>query len=595
MVDRMAQARFLAVLGPSGSGKSSLVRSGLYTSLELGVHPKASGLWNIADFAPGRSPLQNLARALVTALPAVAQPSPGEQKATGWPRPLNPDMVLAQLQRGPRAIVEMVNSGVLDPGWNLLISVDQFEELFRFRDYGEREEVEAFVALLIESANADTPIHVVVTMRSEYLGLCSLIPGLAEQISSGLYLLPRMLRDECQEAIEKPAILTGFEVQPVLVTRILNDLQCLTPFETSGDVAQAEQLASQADQLPLMQHVLNLLWRRAPHEEDRPGRVLTLAAYNDLGGLTGALDTHGREVMLALAADFNGDPDLIVGRVFRALVDGTALHLAVRRPQSVSDLVDAAGGVEVRASVLRILGQFEDAHFLRLSGDVDEGETVVDLSHESLIRQWTRLREWFELERDARIYWQRLTEAASDWCGSEMNVLRGGQLRRYSEWWERVRPGPSFAKRYGGNFDENEDLISASIAVAAREAMVSKRQAEREKQLMRIGMGILVAFAIAMTGITTWALNQKVRADQEKTLADNAQIQLVQNYADTTSRYLTYRRLIRENYCRGSHSDSELEDCVDTMIRLNTDAPTEAPHLGGAGSVTPNRLGGVGP
>ena len=163
MVDRLAETRFLAVLGSSGSGKSSLVRTGLYDALKLGLHPKVGGRWQIAEFNPGRKPIFNLARALTD---------------SGGVRPTDADWLSSHLRRGPRAIAEVARSALVREGYNLLIVCDQFEELFRFRDYGEREETEAFVALLLETARVDVPIHVTITMRSEYLSACAQIPPL---------------------------------------------------------------------------------------------------------------------------------------------------------------------------------------------------------------------------------------------------------------------------------------------------------------------------------------------------------------------------------------------------------------------------------
>ena len=294
MVDRLAATRFLAVLGASGSGKSSLVRTGLLDALDLGLLESAGTRWRVADLHPGGQPMRNLAYALLHAR---------DEKE---PDPVEVDMFTAFLRRGPRSVTEWSAApGNLPPRWNLLILVDQFEELFRYGTYAHREEAEAFVTLLVESAAAlHGRIYVVMTMRSEYLGACSLLPGLAERINDGLYLTPRMRREECREAIEGPAGVIGFRVQPALVNRLLNDLTTFAPWEGEGDVNPAEQLARRADQLPLMQHVLNRLWMRARTNARNDQKVeLTLYDYEKVGGLAGALDSHGTEVMASLGGE----------------------------------------------------------------------------------------------------------------------------------------------------------------------------------------------------------------------------------------------------------------------------------------------------
>ena len=142
----------------------------------------------------------------------------------------------------------------LDEGVNLLVVVDQFEELFRYRqleavgrggDQRISEEAAAFVNLLLEVKQQETcPIFVVLTMRSDFLGDCAQFPGLAEAINAGQYLVPRMTRDERRAAIEGPVRVGGAEIAPVLLTRLVNDV---------GD---------NPDQLSILQHALNRTWAR---------------------------------------------------------------------------------------------------------------------------------------------------------------------------------------------------------------------------------------------------------------------------------------------------------------------------------------------
>src|SRR5262249_45972111 len=154
MVDRLAATRFLAVLGSSGTGKSSLVKVGLLDALDLGLMVQAGSAWRIAEFRPEDSPLRNLARRLLH----IEEPAVAHTDA-------DIGLLRAFMARGPRSIIEWCGAGHLAKGQNLLLLVDQFEELFRYRDYAGREEAEAFVALLIESTHsAEFPIYVAITM-----------------------------------------------------------------------------------------------------------------------------------------------------------------------------------------------------------------------------------------------------------------------------------------------------------------------------------------------------------------------------------------------------------------------------------------------
>ena len=198
MVDRLAATRFLAVLGSSGTGKSSLVRTGLLDALELGLMAKAGSRWRIVDFRPGGAPHAAILRARLLETPTADGAADPPRKTS---------ICCARSSRAARArSIEWCRAGHLAKGTSLLLLVDQFEELFRYQDYAGREEAEAFVALLLESAHTrEFPIYVAITMRSEYLGACALIEGLADAINAGMFLTPRMTRDQCREAIVGPA------------------------------------------------------------------------------------------------------------------------------------------------------------------------------------------------------------------------------------------------------------------------------------------------------------------------------------------------------------------------------------------------------
>lgn len=220
LLRRLRSARFLAVVGPSGSGKSSLVRSGLIPALYSGYMAAAGSSWRIALLRPGTDPIGNLAAAL--AEPAVV--------GAAWvPDDMHRPLLEATLRRSALGIAESVRHARIAPYDNVLIVVDQFEELFRFKQARAtpeaRDEAVAFVKLLVEAMRQDTaPIYVVLTMRSEFIGQCAQFVGLASAVNEGQYLVPRMTRDELRLAITGPVAVGGGEITPRLLTRLLNDV-----------------------------------------------------------------------------------------------------------------------------------------------------------------------------------------------------------------------------------------------------------------------------------------------------------------------------------------------------------------------------------
>jgi len=439
MVDRLAATRFLAVLGSSGTGKSSLVRTGLLDSLELGLMAKAGSRWKIVDFRPGGSPLKNLARRLLETEGVEENPDVAAQDV---------DMLRAYLARGPRAVIEWCRSGHLREGANLLLLVDQFEELFRYQDYEGREEAEAFVALLLESAReANARIYVTITMRSEYLGACALIEGLSDAINAGMFLTPRMTRENCREAISGPAEVCNIDIEPALVNRLLNDLANFAPWDNQDGSDQLDRLMRRADQLPLLQYTLNRMWQRA-HERAPGKRVnLTVEDYVAIEGLSGALNAHANQIF----DDLGKQRAQVAEWVFRALTAGTTIADAVRRPTRLNDLIVACGGDEAgvravvdafRAPGVNFLVPELDPHNPKLAPD-----TYVDISHESLIRQWKKLSDWLGAEGRAAQQWRRLV----DRHGSG-EVLRGRELANLVAWRSETKPNAAWAKRYGGDY-----------------------------------------------------------------------------------------------------------------------------------------------
>ncbi len=438
MVDRLAATRFLAVLGSSGTGKSSLVRTGLLDALELGLMAKAGSRWKIVDFRPGGSPLKNLARRLL-------ETEHGEETTDITPQDV--DMLRAFLARGPRAIIEWC-AGHLPKDGNLLLLVDQFEELFRYQDYAGREEAEAFVALLIESAREkDARIYVTITMRSEFLGACALIEGLSDAINAGMFLTPRMTREHCRDAIVGPAEVCDIDIEPALVNRLLNDLANFAPWDSNDANDQLDRLTRRADQLPLLQYTLNRMWQRA-HERSPGTRVkLAVPDYEAIEGLSGALNAHANQIF----ANLGKQRAQVAEWMFRALTAGSTIADAVRRPTRLDDLISACGGDE--AGVRAVVDAFRAPGVNFLMPEVDPHspklalDTYIDISHESLIRQWKKLSEWLEKEGRAAQQWRRLVDRFGT---GEM--VRGRELANLIAWRTETKPNAAWAKRYGGDY-----------------------------------------------------------------------------------------------------------------------------------------------
>lgn len=496
MIERLAATRFLAVLGASGSGKSSLVRTGLFDGLELGFFARAGARWRIVETHPGGAPMRNLAQALAHC---------------GDDGDLIDD-IETLLGKGRRSLIEWAAGTRLAPGENLLILVDQFEELFRYSDYAAREEAEDFVALLIESARAtDLPIHIVITMRSEYLGACALIPGLAEQLNAGFYLTPRMTREECRQAIEGPAAITGFSITPALTNRILNDMEDFAPWEEEQGVVQSQMLSKRADQLPLMQHLLNRLWLRAGAQGGNAPITLTVADYEAIGGLIGALDAHGAQVLASLPVD----DQCHVATVFRCLISGPDPTNAVRRPARFSEITaELATQPGSEGAAQRIIDAFRapDCNFLQPpSGIAITDDTLIDITHESLIRQWTTLAQWLQDEARAGANWQRLHNALQRFDAGEGGVLQGLDLKAMSAWWEAEQPTEIWAARHGGQYQRVAAFLSGSLIVRDQQDVLARDRERSARFRLRATLSVVSTLLVISVVLGLWAWHENRR------------------------------------------------------------------------------------
>lgn len=231
--------RFVAVVGPSGSGKSSFIYCGVIPILYGGFVMNKTSSWNIVVSRPGASPIDNLALAL-------AQKESSFKNAYDEDKKVKQNIIAALLKSSSFGLIEAVMQIKELANKNTLILIDQFEELFRFRRSEDNEALNeslAFVNLLTEAIRyAGVPIYVAITMRSDFIGECAFFPELTRCINNSYYMIPQMTRDQKRMAIVGPVAVGGGEITPRLVQRLLNDL---------GD---------NPDQLPILQHSLMRTW-----------------------------------------------------------------------------------------------------------------------------------------------------------------------------------------------------------------------------------------------------------------------------------------------------------------------------------------------
>ncbi len=413
---RLRTARFLAVIGSSGSGKSSLVKSGLIPSLRAGFMAGAGSGWRIATLRPGEDPIGNLVRALRQSqvVPALSTASSGHDTVL--------DVTLRDSSLG---VAEAVKQAMLPPGENVLVVVDQFEELFRFKrsrisNNSDNESI-AFVKLLLDAVRQDyVPLFVVITMRSEFIGDCMPFPGLPESINEGLYLIPRMTRDETRAAITKPVAVAGGSIAPRLVIRLLNES------------------ADEPDRLPVLQHALTRTWDEWARDH-RTGEPIDVRHYEAIGTLKTALSNHADEAYEDAGRYPRGKA--IAERLFKTITDTTEEGRGVRRPEPLSRIAAICRATE--AEVVEVIELFRQPGraFLQPPESVplDSG-SIIDISHESLMRLWQRLIGWTQEEARSTEVYHRLARSAGNHAAGQESLWRNPELAIGLRWREQNHP-----------------------------------------------------------------------------------------------------------------------------------------------------------
>lgn len=470
MTVRLADSRFLAVVGPSGSGKSSVVRAGLLPAIGQGALLDSQD-WQTVILTPGPHPLAELAERLST--------------LNGF----TPAELLKELKATESGLDLAVRRLLADqPGHVcLLLVVDQFEEVFALcRDEAERGR---FIDALLHAVEvADSRTTIVPVIRAEFYGHCAGYPRLAARLQSAQVLVGPLSEEELGQVIEGPAEVVGLRLEPGLVEAIANDV------------------AGEPGALPLLSHALLETWQR------RRGRVMSLAGYAETGGVAGAIAQTADTVYRRLSPEAQA---IARGIFLRLTEPGEAGAQDTRRRVSPAELVREP---EETPAVEAVLKQLADARL------ITTGEDTVEVAHEVLIREWPLLRRWLEDDREGLRIHRHLTEAAGEWerwDRDQGELYRGAWLALATEWAEvhadALNPlerqflatSQEAAQRRAAEREARRQReLEAVRRVAEAERRLAEVQARASTRLRRLAGALGMVFLLAVAA-AAFAMNQQ--------------------------------------------------------------------------------------
>jgi len=556
----LEQNKFLMVTGASGEGKSSLIYAGLIPNARAGFFKAKYTNWVVADFRPERSPVHNMSAALARTFDTRTS------------------TIETELRRGFSSLIDLYTNSDFyvdesDDHWlklderekiarkrkaaNLMIIVDQFEEFFtnpeNFYNESPSEDSQIVVNLVLETARIaikrNLPVYVICTMRSDYIGQCSAFRGLPEYIGFSQFFVPRLKRKDLKQVIEEPAILSGNKISQRLIERIVYDI------------------AEGVDQLPILQHALSQVWLAADHGR----REMDLIHYAMVGGMPASelpeeeqaefnkwfdalpqpRKNYYRETGLNRVIEIHASilyenaweyynakhPDIpitqqgakrIVALTFSCLtkIDNSR---AVRNRMTLGEITGIintpAFTPEVVADVLSVYRE-EGNLFIKPFKTDDPAthkispHTVLDITHESLIRNWNKLNSWANQEFEFYSTYLDLKKQLDRWKKSKKSndfLLPIGPLTYFENWYNKCKPNTGWIKRYSEIHDDDKRTTAEAEGILADVREFIKRSASKvvvTRAFMkygpqRIATVLAILIMIVLTGFYWYDAEQK--------------------------------------------------------------------------------------
>jgi hypothetical protein len=494
ILDKMARNRFVAVMGYSGSGKSSLMFCGLVPALYGGFITHSGSNWNVVTTRPGSSPIKSLINSVIEFMVKTGRIEEGESEVYRA-------IINAVLRSSNEGLIEVARFLQRNDNENTFFLIDQFEEVFRYRDQEDREalnDAQLYVNLALTAIEQTAvPTFIALTMRSDFIGECSVFAGLTQQINRSNYLIPQLSREQKKSVIEGPITVAGGKIAPRLLKRLLNEI------------------GNSHDQLPILQHALMRTWDYWIHNHE-PGEPVDVRHYNAIGRVSTALAQHANEAFDELSMRDKQIAEIL----FKNITEKNQNNRGMRRPCRLALIAELADAGE--QEVISVVEHFRRAgrSFLMPAAHIAlDSDSVIELSHESLMRIWTRLETWVDEEFESASMYKRLAEAAAMYQIGKTGLWRPPDLQLALNWYKKQNPTRTWGQRYDEAFERTIVFLETSRITYEAELKNQEMLQRRVLQRTRATAIILgIAFLVAII-FFVFAYLQKLQADADRQFA----------------------------------------------------------------------------
>jgi WD40 repeat protein len=470
---RASRNRFLAIIGVSGSGKTSLLQGGLVPGIK-NLSLNGPPAWVICNMTPGSDPFAAIADSFAENLYSEDQREKARIEIPGL------------LRKGQNGIDEAIKAAISKFPRKIVLIIDQFEELFRYgspgRGKGTGDETATFINLLTHTVTkGNQDFHLVVAIRSDLLSECARYRGLTALLNDSNYFISGMHKESIRSAIEGPLKRKGVRIDPELVDLLVSEIN------------------ERTNQLPVLQHVLMRLWTRWK-EMNENARPVGFSDFNAIGTVKDSISRDADEIYRSL----NDEGKDICEKLFKAITGKGSDNKGIRYPSDIRSLKSV-----IRCSedeLISVIEKFRNPSISFLtpySGPLDDN-SIIDLSHESLIPLWDRLKKWVDEEAASVQMYLELSESSALYQQGRKGLLKSPDLELAVKWREENKPTVWWAQKYNPAWERAMVYLRTSekkfFKEEERKARISRWRLRRIRTFASVFAAVAVLAGITMLG-----------------------------------------------------------------------------------------------